>query len=608
MTQRRFPLLIALCLLGIAPGVASHAAVTFFGSVSPDPPGDGDVEETLFVGLEGDNDPDRRGYVQIDGGDQIEYNKLVIGENDGYRGEVLILGAVEPGRQTLLRLEEGGSSTSPTLQIGNDGIGQLTIGTGASLAFVSSTADLSIGVDTTGIGTLRVEGPFALLVAPDNHIIGDKGLGRMEVLDGGTVITSDSINTTRIGASASGIGTAIVDGLGSIWQIEDDLTIGGVGEGTLLISDNGLVDIDSAGSLTTVGTRGRLELEGGVYVGATTTVQGVLTGSGRVSGGVTVASAGLIDVPADALLEFSGDVSNAGSIRIRDGEATISGTLANLAPGVGTAGGRITLEAGRLRFTAPLTQDGVVAMLRDVNHVHGEIAGGSGTIVVAHDAVGVFYDSVDLADMTLQLLADANALFLADLDFQSGSLAAVTLGEDAGVGTPIEVAGAATLDGDLDISLAAGLTPTAGMSFPLLSAASGVSGLFDTAQFPTLGAGLFWNLDYGANDVVLEVLAAAAADFNFDGDVDGADLAIWEAGYGVDDRGDATGDGASLGEDFLIWQRTATTDAAPVAQPVPEPSTLWLCGIAAGLARRGRRTFFTCSFGGGGSTRSTGVL
>jgi hypothetical protein len=52
----------------------------------------------------------------------------------------------------------------------------------------------------------------------------------------------------------------------------------------------------------------------------------------------------------------------------------------------------------------------------------------------------------------------------------------------------------------------------------------------------------------------------ARADFNYDGNVDAADLAIRNDGYGMADgadksEGDANNDGAVDGTDFLIWQR-----------------------------------------------------
>ena len=258
---RQVALFLTLWLAAIH---SANAAVTFFGSVSPDPPGNGDVESALIVGLDGANDPDPRGYVRIDGGDQIEYDSLIIGDDEGYRGEVLITGSLEPGRQSRLTLEDQGSASSPTAQIGNEGVGHLTIETGASLLFEDSRADLVVGVEPSGVGIVTVRGDFSLIVIPDSQIIGEEGLGRLEILDGGMVYASDTTNTTLIGATSTGIGTVVVDGTGSIWKIDDDLTIGGSGYGRLLVQDNGIVDIDGPGDVTLIGATGRLELDGGV--------------------------------------------------------------------------------------------------------------------------------------------------------------------------------------------------------------------------------------------------------------------------------------------------------------------------------------------------------
>jgi hypothetical protein len=88
------------------------------------------------------------------------------------------------------------------------------------------------------------------------------------------------------------------------------------------------------------------------------------------------------------------------------------------------------------------------------------------------------------------------------------------------------------------------------------------------------------------------------ADFNGDDKVDGDDLPVWEAAFGVDDSADADGDGDSDGNDFLAWQSTlgATGSAGGVyigaveyltgpftggssgagASAVPEPGSLAL--------------------------------
>jgi hypothetical protein len=70
------------------------------------------------------------------------------------------------------------------------------------------------------------------------------------------------------------------------------------------------------------------------------------------------------------------------------------------------------------------------------------------------------------------------------------------------------------------------------------------------------------------------------ADFDEDGDVDQADLATWQNGYGITvatdhHQGDADGDQNVNGKDFLIWQRQFTDNLSNLSllTSVPEPST-----------------------------------
>lgn len=80
------------------------------------------------------------------------------------------------------------------------------------------------------------------------------------------------------------------------------------------------------------------------------------------------------------------------------------------------------------------------------------------------------------------------------------------------------------------------------------------------------------SIDVGAFE-----FGALAADHDGDGDVDRADLAIWEAAYGASNLGDADGDGDTDGADFMIWQWQCTgVLPGPSAQAVPEPTTLLL--------------------------------
>jgi CubicO group peptidase (beta-lactamase class C family) len=98
----------------------------------------------------------------------------------------------------------------------------------------------------------------------------------------------------------------------------------------------------------------------------------------------------------------------------------------------------------------------------------------------------------------------------------------------------------------------------------------------------------FANVEVLSSMMHAEILEAVpAADFDFDGAVDEADLAIWQAAYGMTPQGDADNDGQSDGADFLVWQRGFMWPAANAAPPfvsavsVPEPVSLLLLADAA---------------------------
>jgi hypothetical protein len=93
-------------------------------------------------------------------------------------------------------------------------------------------------------------------------------------------------------------------------------------------------------------------------------------------------------------------------------------------------------------------------------------------------------------------------------------------------------------------------------------------------------------------------LSGVPGDFNDDGHVNAADLAIWKSGYGAAagadlDDGDANGDDDVDGGDFLIWQRNVGIEppplAASAATAIPEPATAALGTLAAALVALARR-------------------
>ncbi len=88
----------------------------------------------------------------------------------------------------------------------------------------------------------------------------------------------------------------------------------------------------------------------------------------------------------------------------------------------------------------------------------------------------------------------------------------------------------------------------------------------------------------------------AAADFNEDGFVDGADLAIWETNYGTFSATKAIGDADNNmvvdGFDFLTWQtQFGTTPSALSSVPEPASVLFALTASISGLVFRQRRVF-----------------
>ncbi|MCA9260553.1 MAG: hypothetical protein KDA61_15175 [Planctomycetales bacterium] len=279
---------------------------------------------------------------------------------------------------------------------------------------------------------------------------------------------------------------------------------------------------------------------------------------------------------------------------------------------IGTTGApqsRLQITGGWLRVEEDVAIGG-----GDQDVAELSLAGGELFVPVLRRAAGGLFqmtggtlhaDAVDFS-LTLQggvlapggLLAESSigeTIVMGDLDLGAATLQIEIGGDDPGVTYDVVgVSGAASLaSATLSVELAEGYVPVPSDEFGLLMALGGLNGSqFAALQLPALTEGA-WALQYLTDGAVLSVVGDSGllGDFNGDGQVNAADLATWEAAFGLSAAGDADGDFDTDGADFLIWQRQqGSTLVIPAGAAIPEPAAAWLALAALmGVSRRRRR-------------------
>ncbi len=237
------------------------------------------------------------------------------------------------------------------------------------------------------------------------------------------------------------------------------------------------------------------------------------------------------------ILGDDGAISNSGVVRFRSGGEITGLTLTTLNSGaVYNEGTSLLNFQGGNTYSTPLFNSGVLG-----------VVGQTGDATVAFES----FTQTDSGTLVIDL---------------GGTL--------SGQSDAISVQGDATLDGTLDIDLAAGFVPVLGNSFEILTSPSGViTGQFDSISFPT-NAGLVFDVLYNAKSVVLNVVASTGGlngDFDQDLDVDGADFLRWQ-------RGESPAPFSAT--DLSKWETNfGSASLNAISTAVPEPTTVVLLAI-----------------------------
>jgi T5SS/PEP-CTERM-associated repeat protein len=268
--------------------------------------------------------------------------------------------------------------TSDVVNVGQTGTGTLNVQNAGTM---TSTAVTTLGNFLGSNGFVKVTGVGSKWTQGASMTIGNAGDASLSVEAAGTLSTQ---GTVIIGDAASGIGTGIVTGTDSTWNMNSTLQLGINGLGNLAVVSGGRattsgetlmsVNVNSesnavvtgAGSRwstanITVGNRGAANFtvsagglvttQGDATIGSTASSLGkaVVSGAGsawNVSGALTVANLGTGSLTVDT----GGSVTAGGALTIGDPAGAQVGTV-NLNGGTITANGFLRAGASQFNWT-----------------------------------------------------------------------------------------------------------------------------------------------------------------------------------------------------------------------------------------------------------------
>jgi hypothetical protein len=522
------------------------------------------------------------------------------GTNNGITRLSVTTGALVNKTNGLVRFQSGGNGTRSF-------VGDLTNDGGTVLVDHATTFSKTAGIFEQTAGTTTVSANKTLTFSGGSQLKLAGGTLDLKgtIADAATTLNGGALNYTN-GASFVGGTFTFLGGTmnGSPLLSDTDLTVGAgatgpftvrlIGNSALTLADNKLnagqklVLTDSIGSgMTIVVSANGFSNEGTIEFAPQNfrTPRLSITNGPLVNGAAgVVRSAGFLGGELSADVVNHGTFEIDGRLEIRKQNALFSNQGQVFVHGALT---RSLFTAG-YEQTAGVTQvNGSLDFSSPVRFLGGRLSG-KGTI---SNLVENLAASVEPGDGIGTLTA-----FGGYTQQSGGELTIELAGTQANQFDILRIlGGSATLAGTLNVQLAdpgtGAFVPQPGDTFPILTAATGVTGQFTTLSLPALTSNLAWKLRYATNDLTL--VATLPYDFNGDGEVSAADYVVWRdtlgrsihAGTGAD----GNFDGQITSADFDLWRAHfgETVASASATAAVPEPSTLLLMCFGSLAALRG---------------------
>jgi T5SS/PEP-CTERM-associated repeat protein len=230
------------------------------------------------------------------------------------------------GTTGIVSVESGGTLINGNLNIGYTGVGSLVVSNGG--AVVTNAGDVQVGQNAGASGYVVVTGDGSSIttLGTSGITVGGLGAGTLTVTDGGLVATSADLFISN--GSSSSSGTVSVTGSGSsitALGTNGGIGVGVTGIGSLDINSDGLVNAGTAGIAI-----GYSDATGVVSVesGGTLSAGSISVGLGG-TGSLAVTSGGAVEVTAGAV--------NIGQSLSGTGTVVVSGTGSSITT-FGTSG------------------------------------------------------------------------------------------------------------------------------------------------------------------------------------------------------------------------------------------------------------------------------